>query len=139
MSSPGFGVVRRRRSEAWERGESKGASGIDSWGSCRARALARRVRRLLQRALHRGGEVAAARVLLDIGSARGTAGELQREEGGRWGGSGVTRGCQREAKAKLELAGEAAATRRGSAAREAGEQGERRKGACLQYPKIPRT
>ena len=35
-------------------------------------------------------------------------GRLQREEGGRWGGSGATRGCQREAKAKLELAGEAA-------------------------------
>ena len=66
---------------------------------------------------------------------RGEGRELQREEGGRWGGSGATRGCQREAKAKLELAGEAA----GGAAREAGEQGKRRKGACLQYLKIPRT
>ena len=35
---------------------------------------------------------------------RGTAWEHQREEGGRWGGSGATRRCQREAKAKSELA-----------------------------------
>jgi len=70
MAAPRWGelagvrVERRWRSEAWERGESKGVHGIDFWGSCSARALARRGRRLLQRALHCDGEVAAARTLL---------------------------------------------------------------------------
>ena len=60
----GVQAGRRRRSVAWERGESKRERGMDFWGSCSARALARRGRRLLQRALHRDGEVAAARTLL---------------------------------------------------------------------------
>ena len=55
VSSPGFGVVRRRRSEAWERGESKGAHEIEFWGMCSARALARRGRRALQRPFQGGG------------------------------------------------------------------------------------
>ena len=39
-------------------------NGIDVWGMCSARALARRGRRPLQRALHRDGEVAAAQTFL---------------------------------------------------------------------------
>ena len=83
--------------------------------------------------------MAAARAALRSAGARGTAGEGTTRWQGRWSGSGATRGRQREAEAKLELAGEAAGGVALSAAREAGEQGERRKGACLQYPKIPRT
>ena len=80
---------------------------------------------MLQRSLHGGVEVAAAGAVLSSSGARGKAGEHQREQGGRWGGSGATRGCQREAKAKLELAGEAA----GGAARfsGAGSRGAGRK------------
>ena len=71
----GVQAGRRQRSVAWERGESKRAIGIVFWGICRARALARRGRRLLQRALHRDGEVAAARTLL------GSAGRVARPGG----------------------------------------------------------
>ena len=52
----------------------------------------------MQRACHRGGEVAAARAALGSAGARGRVGEHQREQGGRWGGSVVTRGRQREAR-----------------------------------------
>ena len=61
----GVRVVRRRRSEAWERGERKGTNEIEFWDSCSARALARRERRALQGALHGGVAVvleAAGRV-----------------------------------------------------------------------------
>jgi len=57
---PAFGVERRRRSVAWERGESKRVRGIACWGFYGARARARRGRRALQRALHGGVAVAAA-------------------------------------------------------------------------------
>jgi len=82
VSSPGFGVERRWRSEAWERGESKRAIGIGFWDICRARALARRGRRLLQRALHRDGEVAAARTFLGSAARVARPGGLQREATG---------------------------------------------------------
>ena len=82
----GVQAGRRRRSAAWERGEGKGASEIDSWGSCRARALARRARRALSRAVHGGVAVAAVGVALEAAGVRGTAEELQREATGGGGG-----------------------------------------------------
>ena len=82
----GVQAGRRRRSVAWERGEGKGASEIDSWGSCRARALARRARRALSRAVHGGVAVAAVGVALEAAGVRGTAEELQREATGGGGG-----------------------------------------------------
>ena len=81
----GVQAGRRRRSAAWERGERKRAVGIGFWGICRARALARRGRRPLQRALHRDGEVAAARALLDSAGRRGEGWGLQREATGGGG------------------------------------------------------
>ena len=79
----GVRVVRRRRSEAWERGERKGTNEIEFWDSCSARALARRGRRPLQRALHRDGEVAAARALLDSAArvARPGSSSARQQEG----------------------------------------------------------
>ena len=65
VSSPGFGVERRWRSEAWERGESKRAHEIDFWGMCSARALARRGRRALPGAVHGGVAVAAVEAALE--------------------------------------------------------------------------
>ena len=91
----GVRVVRRRRSVAWARGESKGASGIDSWGSCRARALARRARRALSRAVHGGVAVAAVGAALEAAGRVAWLGRLQREARGRWRRSSATRGCQR--------------------------------------------
>src|SRR6185437_7199309 len=79
VSSPGFGVERRWRSEAWERGESKRVHEIDFWGMCSARALARRGRRALPGAVHGGVAVAAAWAALEAAGVRGTAEELQRE------------------------------------------------------------
>ena len=79
----GVQAGRRRRSAAWERGERKRAVGIGFWGICRARALARRGRRPLQRALHRDGEVAAARALLDSAArvARPGSSSARQQEG----------------------------------------------------------
>ena len=92
MAAPRWGELagvpagRRRCSAVWERGESKGASEIDSWGSCGARALARRARRALSRAVH--GDVAVAAVEEVLGAAGRVAreGEGQREATGGGGG-----------------------------------------------------
>ena len=65
VSSPGFGVVRRRRSAAWERGKSKRACGMGLWGLSSARARARRGRRALPGAVHGGAAVAAAWAALE--------------------------------------------------------------------------
>ena len=84
----GVPAGRRRRSAAWERGESKRARGLGRWGSSIARALARRERRALKGALHGGGEVAA------VGEVLGAAGRVAREgEGQReaTGGGGARR------------------------------------------------
>ena len=97
VSSPGFRAGRRRCSAVWEQGESKGASEIDSWGSCRARALARRARRALSRAVHGGVAVAAVGVALEAAGRVARLGRLQREARGRWRRSSATRGCQRAA------------------------------------------
>ena len=78
-------MERRRRSVVWERGESKIANGIDVWGMCSARALARRGRWPLQRALHRDGEVAAARMVLGSAGRVARPGRLQREATGGGG------------------------------------------------------
>ena len=82
----GVRVVRRRRSEAWERGESKGTNEIDFWGSCSTRALARRVRRELSAAVHGDGEVAAAWAALEAAGRVAQPGMLQREATGGGGG-----------------------------------------------------
>ena len=100
---PAFGVVRRRRSVVWERGESKIANEIDVWGMCSARALARRGRRPLQRALHRDGEVAAARMVLGSAGRVARSGRLQREATG--GGGAPERRV--DASAKQQMAGKA--------------------------------
>ena len=91
----GVRVVRRRRSKVWERGESKGTNEIDFWGSCSTRALARRVRRALPRAVHGGVAVAAAWAALEAAGRVARPGRLQREASGRWRRSSATRGCQR--------------------------------------------
>ena len=85
VSSPGFGEVRRRRSDAWERGESKRAIGIGFWDIFRARALARRGRRALQRAFHGGVAVAAAWAALEAAGRVARPGKLQREATGGGG------------------------------------------------------
>ena len=79
----GVPAGRRRCSAVWERGESKRAVGIGFWGICRARTLARRGWRPLQRALHRDGEVAAARALLDSAArvARPGSSSARQQEG----------------------------------------------------------
>ena len=83
----GVRVVRRRRSDAWERGEGKRANGIDFCGSCRARALARRVRRALPGAVHGGVAVAAAWAALEASGRVARPGRLQREATGGGGGA----------------------------------------------------
>ena len=97
VSSPGFGVVRRRRSEAWVREGSKRERENAFWGFCRARALARRVRRALPGAVHGDGEVAAAWAALEAAGRVAREEEGQREARGRWRRSSATRGCQRAA------------------------------------------
>ena len=76
-----------RRSEAWERGESKGTNEIDFWGSCSTRALARRVRRELSAAVHGDGEVAAAWAALEaagrVARPRSSSARLEGGGGGR--------------------------------------------------------
>ena len=83
----GVQAGRRRRSAAWERGEGKGASEIDSWGSCRARALARRARRALSRADHGGVAVAAVEAALEaagrVARPRSSSARLEGGGGGR--------------------------------------------------------
>ena len=86
VSSPGFGVVRRRRSKAWEREGSKRERGIAFWGFCRARALARRVRRALPGTVHGDGEVEAAWAALEAAGRVARLGRLQREATGGGGG-----------------------------------------------------
>ena len=82
----GVRVVRRRRSEAWERGKGKRARGMGFWGSFIARARVRRGRRALPAAVHGSVAVAAAGVVLEAAGVRGTAEELQREATGGGGG-----------------------------------------------------
>ena len=83
----GVPAGRRRRSAAWERGEGKGASEIDSWGSYRARALARRARRALSRAVHGGVAVAAVGAALEaagrVARPRSSSARLESGGGGR--------------------------------------------------------
>ena len=135
----GVQAGRRRRSGAWGRGESKRVRGFGFWGFCSARARDKEGRRALQRALHGGITVAAARAALRSAGARGTAGEGTARWQGRWSGSGATRGRQREAEAKLELAGRkpraAGGRRTAPAARESRERetGEGEKGSICNF------
>ena len=82
----GVQAGRRRRSAAWERGESKRARGMGLWGSLIARARVRRGRRALPAAVHGGVAVAAVGAVLEAAGARGSAGRLQREATGGGGG-----------------------------------------------------
>ena len=81
---------------------------------------------MLQRSLHGGVAVAAAWAALEAAWVRGTAGEApargRRAVGRRVGASAKQRRSR-------SWPWRRRAARRGSAAREAGEQGERRKGA----------
>ena len=97
VSLPAFGVERRRCSGARKRGMSERARGMGRWGFCGAPARERSERRALQRARHRGGEVAAARAVLaawrrERAPARGKegGGKLRRDAwklpGRRWPG-----------------------------------------------------
>ena len=72
--------------------------------------------------------MAAAWAALEAARVRGTAREHQREQGGRWVGSGATRGCQREAKAKSELAYGRSSAAAGGVALSAGNRGASRLG-----------
>ena len=95
---------------------------------------------MLQRALHGGGEVAAARAAVRSVGARGMAGEAPARSQRRWRRSRATRGRQREARgAGLALHG--AGGRRCTAHGGETEQRGWRKGkrADLKFPKIPRT
>ena len=83
----GVRVVRRRCSEAWERGESEGTHKIEFWDSCSARALARREQRALKGALHGGVAVAAVGVALEAAERVARLGRLQREATGGGGGA----------------------------------------------------
>ena len=73
---------------AWKRGECKRERGIAFWGFCRARALARRVRRALPGAVHGGIAVAAAWAALEAAGRVARPGRLQREATGGGGAPG---------------------------------------------------
>ena len=73
-----------------------------------------------------------------VGAWHGRGGSSARKEGGG-AAPGRRVGASAKQRRSRSWPGRRRAARRGSAVREAGEQGERRKGACLQYPKIPRT
>ena len=135
----GVQAGRRRRSAAWERGEGKGASEIDSWGSCKVRALARRARRALSRAAHGGVAVAAVGVALEAAGRMARLGRLQREATG--GGGGVAR---RVGASATEKGGrEASPRRRRRCRRWAAAKQSRgwwwKKRMILKFPKIPGT
>ena len=136
----GVQAGRRRRSAAWERGEGKGASEIDSWGSCRARALARRARRALSRAVHGGVAVAAVGVALEAAGrvARPRSSSARQQEGEE-----VVRDALVPAHGEV-MAGKAgkasaAALSVASAARSRAGRGKKGIRAILQLPKIPGT
>ena len=143
VSSPGFGVVRRRRSEAWEREGSKRERGIAFWGFCRARALARRVRRALPGAVHGDGEVTATWAALETVGRVARPGRLQREATGGGGAPGRRVGAS--ARRSNGRDGREASPRHRRAALSV-DGGESRAGrwemkirVVLQFPKIPGT
>ena len=140
VSSPGFGVERRWRSEAWERGESKRAHEIDFWGMCSARALARRGRRLLQRACHHDDEVAAARMFL--GSATRVArpgGSSARQQAGEEEQSDAWVPARGELMAGKALHGAGGRRCRWTATRSRAGRWEMGIRVVLKFPKIPGT
>ena len=81
----GVQAGRRWCSAAWERGESKGASEIESWGSCSAQARERSRAGPLVWALHGGVAVAAAGEVLGSAGVRGEGWGLQRKATGGGG------------------------------------------------------
>ena len=136
----GVPAGRRRCSAVWERGESKGASEIDSWGSCRARALARRARRALSRAVHGGVAVAAVGVALEA------AGRVAREEEGQREATGGGGGRPRRVGASARRINGRESREGVGGGAVGGVGGENRAGrwemvirAILQLPKIPGT
>ena len=81
----GVQAGRRWCSAAWERGESKGASEIESWVSCSAQARERSRAGPLVWALHGDVAVAAAGEVLGAAGVRGEGWGLQREATGGGG------------------------------------------------------
>ena len=93
---------------------------------------------MLQRALHGGVEVAAARAALGSAGARGRAGEHQREQRRAVGSNRATRGSQRDA--ERGRAGSPRHRRHCTAAaaeRNRGEELDVEERAVLQFPKVP--
>ena len=83
----GVQAGRRRRSAAWERGESKRACEKGLWGLSSARARARGGRRALPGAVHGGAAVAAAWAALEaagrVARPRSSSARLEGGGGGR--------------------------------------------------------
>jgi hypothetical protein len=136
----GVPAGRRRCSAVWERGESKGASEIDSWGSCSAQARERSRAGPLVRALHGGVAVAAAGVVLEAAGVRGTAEELQREATGGGGGRPRRVGASaRRSNGRESREGAGGRRCRWTAARSRAGRGKKGIRAILQFPKVPGT
>jgi len=121
-SSPAFKVERRRRSELWERGNGKITRGLACGGICSAVARARGGQRLLPRACHRGGEVAAARAALRSVGARGTTGGGTARWQGRRGVSGRCVEATRSRRWRGEVALHGGRAAHGSGGEQAGKQ-----------------
>ena len=84
---------------------------------------------MLQRALHGGGEVAAARAALRSAGARGTAGEAPARANRRGRRSSATRGRQREQEAAGKaLHGAGVGALHGGGEKQSRELGEKDKG-----------
>ena len=121
-SSPAFKVERRQRSELWERGNGKITRGLACGGICSAVARARGGQRLLPRACHRGGEVAAARAALRSVGARGTTGGGTARWQGRRGVSGRCVEATRSRRWRGEVALHGGRAAHGSGGEQAGKQ-----------------
>ena len=115
-------VERRRRSGVWEHGESKRRRGIGCWGFCSAHARDREGRRALQRALHGGIAVAAARAALRSVGARGTTGGGTARWQGRRGVSGRCVEATRSRRWRGEVALHGGRAAHGSGGEQAGKQ-----------------
>ena len=113
---------------------------IESWDMCSARALARRARQALSRAVHGGVAVAAVGVALEAAGVRGTAEELQREATGGGGGRPRRVGASaRRSNGRESREGCRRRRCRWTAARSRAGMGKKGIRAILQFPKVPGT
>jgi len=129
----------QQRSGAFGAASGQRSGGKEGCGALGSQARANWWSGVLQRARHRGVEVAAARRLWKRRGCVARPGSTSARKEGGGAAPGRRVGASAKQRRSRSWPGRRRAARRGSAAREAGEQGERRKGACLQYPKIPRT